>query len=69
MYKQDVRCQRAVEHNFHHHTVLVVEQCSGKTDCGQYSHAPHDLDIERDVWCPGICGCGLDGLHGPGAHK
>jgi hypothetical protein len=68
---EPTRCENKEPHYFHQYQKLMVHQCSGMTACGVVTHAPHGFDGMEELWCPGICDCGLTnrGLHGPGEHK
>lgn len=67
---QQVLCSDKKEHHGHKHEVLVIETCSGITDCGDAAHDVHEFEVRRQVWCRGVCNCGLrKNYHGPGDHK
>jgi hypothetical protein len=65
-----VTCENPDPHDGHSAKRSVKKICLGKTNCGMEMHEPHEYDAEEDVWCTGICNCGLRAIkHGPGAHK
>lgn len=65
-----VPCGNAERHDGHRHEVVVAVACSGLTRCGAHVHPPHHFDEQQNVYCPGVCDCGLGrGAHGPGEHK
>lgn len=63
-------CANTEEHVGHLFFGELIEMCSGLTKCGQVIHDPHRVSVQKQIWCPGICLCGLRSfVHGPGEHK
>lgn len=64
------RCEIKEPHTYHEVTISKKKVCSGMSECGLFLHDPHDMDVEINGWCPGVCGCGLRwSTHSPGDHK
>lgn len=63
-------CGNAEPHMFHLYDADVLHKCTGVTTCGVMEHDPHEFVRREQLWCSGICECGIiKEIHGPGRHK
>lgn len=63
-------CSSTEEHEGHPTEGTRSFTCNGEAPCGEKTHEPHRVTKEVELWCQGICKCGLrTGPHGPGDHK
>jgi hypothetical protein len=62
-------CEKRNEHDGHFYEVEVVTPCSGKTECGAWSHSAHTYLKKEQVKCNGICRCAYVSYpHSPTRH-
>lgn len=64
------QCDNKAEHDGHYYETEITSSCTGRLDCGAWAHPAHKFTQTKNVWCGGICLCGLRSYtHGPGSHK
>lgn len=54
---ETIQCVNTEDHAGHFYYVDKELDCTGKTNCGAWSHAPHTVTYQAQAWCFGICNC------------